>query len=798
MDSLTPGRSPALRTSILLVAGILLSRGCGIDDPALPAALTIFLLALAALAIDLPGLPPVLRSILVSLAVVGTGMTAYAADTGFDSLLGEEALRRPCVVLGEIDGEPAVTEHSIRFSLKARAILSDGGGMQIRSTMAATVSRGTRDTSLEDIRPGARVAVRGSIDVPPDRRNPGEFDTRMYLRANGIDYQLFARGLRSVLVERTSEGAGPIRASLLVSRKFILTLTDRCIGGEEGEFLKGLLVGERSGLSRLMREAFVTTGVAHILAVSGSNVAVIASMILFVSNLLRFSRGLRAVFLALGLLWYMLLTGSQPPVVRATVTALVLLFSNLLEERGSAMNALGFSALVVLGFNTRALFDVGFQLSYTAVLSLILLYPRLTGWMHRLPGSSLVARSARGILGVGIASVAATLGTLPFTAGTFGRVSLIGVLANIVVVPASGLSVVLGVAMALSGILGSWLASVFGAANWLLLRLILLLCERAAAVPLAALQSNGFTWIEGIAYYLGLALVAGLAGGSHSRRLMLAFIAALTLAVTMDPQTAPTEGKLRVTFIDVGQGDAILVQLPGGKVVLIDAGPSSPDFDAGQRTVIPLLGRLGIHAIDLLVITHSHNDHAGGATAILRAVPVKAVVAVTTNLPKPGAVEGCQSISVRAGDLLQIDSLVRFRILSPAQERESEQVQERFANHASIVLQLCYGRTAMLLAGDAEQEEEQIMVRRFGKLLRATVLKVGHHGASTGTSEELLESVNPEIAIISVGRNNRFGHPSPAVLRRLEMRGVRLLRTDRGGAIVLESDGREVRPVRWK
>jgi competence protein ComEC len=266
----------------------------------------------------------------------------------------------------------------------------------------------------------------------------------------------------------------------------------------------------------------------------------------------------------------------------------------------------------------------------------------------------------------------------------------------------------------------------------------------------------------------------------------------------MDPQTGPTEGKLRVTFIDVGQGDAILVQLPGGKVVLIDAGPSSPDFDAGQRTVIPLLGRLGIHAIDLLVITHSHNDHAGGATAILRAVPVKAVVAVTTNLPKPGAVEGCQSISVRAGDLLQIDSLVRFRILSPAQERESEQVQERFANHASIVLQLCYGRTAMLLAGDAEQEEEQIMVRRFGKLLRATVLKVGHHGASTGTSEELLESVKPEIAIISVGRNNRFGHPSPAVLRRLEMRGVRLLRTDRGGAIVLESDGREVRPVRWK
>jgi competence protein ComEC len=798
MDSLTPGLSPALKTSILFITGILLSRGCGIDDPVIPALVTILFLALAALAGLLLSVPPGLRSFLASLAVVGTGMTAHASDAGFDPAIGEELLRRPCVVLGEIDGEPAVTEHGIRFSLHASVILTGRGGVPVRSTMAAMVTRGSRDTSLDGLGQGARVAVRGSIDVPPDRRNPGEFDTRVYLQANGIDYQLFARGLASVLVGEAVEGGGPIRASLAASRKFLLSLTDRCIGGEEGEFLKGLLVGERSGLSRPTREAFVTTGVAHILAVSGSNVAVIAAMILFLTNLLRLSRCLRAIVLALGLLWYMLLTASQPPVVRATVTALALLLSNLLEERGSALNALGFSALVVLGFNTRALFDVGFQLSYTAVLALILLYPRLTGWVHRLPGTSLVARGARGVVEVGIASLAATLGTLPFTAETFGRVSLIGVLTNIVVVPAAGLSVVLGVAMTLSGIVSSWLAGVFGAANWLLLRFILLLCKHAAAVPLAAVQSSGFTWIEGVVYYLGLALVAGLARGRLSARLAQAFVAALVLAVAVDLQSSPSEGKLRVTFIDVGQGDAILVESPGGKVLLIDTGPSSPDFDAGQRTVVPLLARLGIHAIDFLVITHSHNDHAGGAAAILRAVPVKTVVTALPNRLDTGWAGEYESISVGAGDLLAVDSLVRFRILWPAPARGGEKVQERLANHASIVLQLCYGRTVMLLTGDAEQEEEQIMVRRFGNLLHAAVLKVGHHGASTGTSEDLLTSVNPEIAIISVGRNNRFGHPSPVVLRRLEMRGVHLMRTDREGAIVLESDGREVKLVRWK
>jgi competence protein ComEC len=606
----------------------------------------------------------------------------------------------------------------------------------------------------------------------------------------------------------TTGGTCLTRNLIAPVRSSILRCIDVTIGGEEGEFLKGLLIGERGGMSQDTMQAFVTAGVAHVLAVSGSNVAVVAVMLSFIAGLVRFPAMVRTALIAAGLLFYMELTGGQTPVVRATIMALTFLVGRAAQRRANAYNSLGLSAFLILLYDARQLYDAGFQLSFCAVFGIIHLYPRMNAWISGFHGGAWWHRAIVNVLRLSAVSLAATLATLPVTAAWFGRVSLIGVIANIPVVPATGLSVVLGAAAVAGSIAGGWAASALGALNSLILHATLAVTRIAAAVPYASLDASGFHPSVGLAFCAATGLIFHWREPGGVRVFIPALLLSLNVIVFLPPDPGPAPGLLRVHFIDVGQGDAILVEFPGGRTMLIDAGPWSPSFDAGERTVLPYLRRRGIDRVDLLVVTHPHSDHLGGVPFLLGHLKVGTLVdsgqpvrsALYASYLRASAGDGLLPEAVSAGRVLDAEPDARLYVLSPPArfvDRDTSHAPPNL-NNTSVVLKLQYGHVALLLAGDAEENAEDAMVRHYGSFLRSALLKSGHHGSITSSSQEFLDAVRPSMVAVSVGRRNRFHHPSAVVLERFASCGALVARTDVDGAVIVETDGTTLTRVRWR
>jgi len=812
MATLSVHNSPAFRAALLFAVGILLGDRLQPHVPLSAAlALIVFVAALSLFLLSRRW-PGVTGPLAISLALlcVTVGASKISLDRHSSLSLPDSLLNIEVVLVGTII-EPAQTLMArTRCVISGEWVQSDSHFIPIHANLLVSFHRGLADRNQPNLDYGMVVAMKGRVSRPLDQRNPGEFSSRKYYEANGISLLFFLNGATRIVVVDTSAGSWWMRSLMAPARRYMLTLIDTTIGGEEGEFLKGLLLGERGGISPLTREAFTNSGVAHILAVSGSNVAVVATVLFFFFDFLRLPKPARIIAMSIGLLCYMILSENQPPVVRATIMALVFLLGRMLQEKQNVFNALGISALIILGIDARQLFDVGFQLSFMAVLSIVYLYPKVNTWISEIPDRTALQKGAIWLLRVCAVSAVATLGTLPLTAVYFGRVSVIGIASNIVVIPAAGISVVLGFISIAAGVFSHWLAEVYAEVNHLLLTAMLHVASVAGGLSFAYFETVRFTPVDALPFYSGLAFVAHVRSRAVARRFLILFLIALNIAVfyPMPPAYATHTGKLRASFIDVGQGDALLVEFPDGRNMLIDAGPSSQRYDTGRRTVVPFLKRRGISTVDLLVVTHPDNDHMGGAHAVFDQLDVRRVV--DCGQPTGSTTyqqylldvkeEHCPYESVRAGRMFTDFAGARLYVVSPHGSYSGIDTSHRpeFLNNSSVVIKLQYGSVSFLLTGDAEMDAEREMASSYGDFLRSNVLKVGHHGGITGSSEEFLNLVKPVDAVISVGRNNRFHHPSLMITRRLQQLNAQVWRTDEQGAIIIETDGISLSRVDWR
>jgi competence protein ComEC len=786
-------RAPAFRSAVFLAGGILLQDALPLPPSLLFALATICTVPLLlSLWLLRRRLVPHLAAFLCLSAGISLGAAERLSLPALPgSLLGERV-----VLAGDVAELSRPDDRHLRMVLEDPCIVAESSSFPVRGAMLGILTRGRRDPDFPPLAIGMRVYMTGTLFPISGPRNPGEFDSRRWALANGIAGEVMGRSPDHVV----PLDAGPRRSLRFVGiyplRRALLGLVDRTIGGQEGEFLKGLLIGERSGITSRVNDDFIRAGVAHVLAVSGSNVAVVAGFFAFLLSMTGLGRPVRSILLAGLLVGYMLLSGGQPPVVRATVMAMVALAAVCAGERINVLNSLGVSALVILAINAGMLFDVGFQLSFVAVLSLIILYPQLNRVILIIPGQQWWKRILRGGLRVMAVTLAATLGTLPLTAGIFGRVSVIGLVANIVVVPATGVSVLLGGVTALSAPLSENLAFLFAAANWGVLRFTLWFTHFCALPTWASLETPWFRAIHSLPFLAGLYTVFSWGAPSRFRA---SFITTLALVLCADAAALLGSARgasslLRLTMFDVGQGDAILVDTPRGKHLLVDCGPSGPQSDAGRRTLVPYLAREGIDTLDWIVVTHEHLDHIGGFRSLLRSIAVRAIGA-PPYLASSLSVESGRTVRpLSAGETIEIDPSIRCHVLSPSRCPGSR--KRATGNDGSVVLRLQYGATDLLLTGDAAFAAEEEMVERFGSFLHADCIKIGHHGSSTSTSDQFLSLVAPRLSLISVGRNNRFHHPAKATLMKLRLRGARILRTDISGAAVLESDGAHLSVLR--
>ena len=570
-------------------------------------------------------------------------------------------------------------------------------------------------------------------------------------------------------------------------------LSDKSAG-----LLAAIMLGRTGGLTPEQRDAFQRAGLMHLFAVSGLHAGLIAGLIVLLASIFGFGPRGRAIVVLFGLALFCALTGFRSSVLRAALLVGVFMLQPLVRREVEPLSALATVALLLLLLRPRALWQLDFQLSFLCALTLVFISPGVVAIQEQLGprlGWKLPARIAIRFLQVAFASACIQLALAPMLAGQFGVVSLIAPLANAIILPFAAPILGVGFGAALvaqaapelgAGLIGllDWPVAGIGHAASLF-----------AAIPGAALE--GLTpwpvWAIGF-YYLLLTAGRWVRLRRHftpvDGALPAAFCSAFALGFLLwFPVFRPEAPRVRVTFLDVGQGDAILVETRDGATMLVDAGP-----ERGQSLVRELDAR-GVDRLDLLVLTHADADHAGGAPSVIQAfrpghLAVGGSLAETLIWEDVAQAVGDRQIpvlQVLRGAALQLAPDVRAEVLHPTPDF-LEEGDER--NAASIVLRLTVGEVSFLLTGDADFDSETAMLTHLPEeQLRSAVLKAGHHGSASSSSMPFLAAVRPAHAIISCGRDNRYGHPAPEVLARLAEMGVQVWRTDRQGTLIFETDG---------
>jgi fructose-1,6-bisphosphatase I len=549
----------------------------------------------------------------------------------------------------------------------------------------------------------------------------------------------------------------------------------RSLYGERAPLVEALVLGRRLDIAPELRYEFADAGIAHLLAISGLHVGVLAGWLVLLLRVARVRRWAWAG--AAALTWgYVTLLGFPTPATRAAAFVSIYALARLRQRHPSPFAVLAVAVLLVTQVNPGAAGEVGAWLSVAAVLG--------TGWGSRI----LVPRFRRvAVVRLAVASCGAVAATAPITAFAFGAVAPVGLISNLVAIPLAAVAVP-GVLASL--VVGDVLAGGSG--------VVLALIERVAYVcgRIPGGHLNGPPgWAFATPWLIGIAAGMWVAGRRRRwpvvryRMLVMAATGSWMLVAVRAWPGVGDPGTLTIHVLDVGQGDAIVLRTAANRWLLVDGGPRTPTRDAGRSVVVPFLRRNAVRRLTAVAVSHGDADHVGGVPAVLRAYEAGMVVEPGQPLASPVYREflagvdamGTQWVPARAGDTIVVDSVV-IAVLHPSSEWVEGQLEP---NENSLVIHLRYGCFDALLAGDAGSIVERTLLE---SLKEVDVLKVGHHGSAGSTTDEWLQTLRPRAGVISVGRN-RYGHPAPEVLRRLAEYGVDVWRTDRDGTVTITTDG---------
>ncbi len=634
---------------------------------------------------------------------------------------------------------------------------------------------------------GERIAVWTTLRPPRGFDAPGVPDPLLEARRAGWHGSGYCKSGRLVSKQGPGSGtlalAGRLRAEL--RRRLIAFVPE----GPEQALVRAMVLGDRTGLERETEEAFRIAGTYHVLALSGAQVALVAALLLWPLRYLCAPPWLQAAVASSLLGGYALLVGADVPVVRAVLMAVIVLLGRAVDLDADAANLLGGAGLLLLLARPGDCGNAGFQLSFAATLGLVLLTPRIVAWAPLLPLRLELALAS---------SLAAQLALLPLLAFHFHRVALAALLLNLLAVPLSTAVLLAGVAVLLASSLATWLAAALGVMAFAAARALLWSGTVVEGVPF--LDARVATPAAGLVALYALGLIWIAAGSARRAAWLLTASTAAALVLGL-PVSAPNR-RLELTVLDVGQGDCLAIRSPAGHAMLVDSGGSFDGrLEIGERVLGPYLWSQRIHGLDILVLTHAHPDHVGGAPFLMRNFAVAEVWEGLAPRRDRGyevldrALRAARVLrrAVARGDSFDWDG-VRIAVLGPRGHSPPPFTQ----NDDSVVLMLTFGRVSLLLAGDAEASAEARLAPGI-----AQVLKVAHHGSRTSTGADFLAQVRPRVAIVSAGRANPFGHPHPEVIERLGKAGAWIVRTDRDGAVKISTDGdtvwletRTVGPVR--
>jgi competence protein ComEC len=726
---------------------------------------------------------------------LGPAIAAWV-DAGPDA---DPRQSEPVRVRGVLTADAVVRADGVRLELRVLAADRGRGWEHVRGRIQAYVSGALAAEHAASWTAGRPVSAPVTLRPTPMYLNPGGASPRWQALRRPFD---LTGTIKSAVLIHAARGPWWHEAAAR-ARQHVRDTTRRHlapVSPEAAAIATAILIGDRAGLDDDLEARLQAAGTYHVIAISGGNIAVLVVVSLFVVRATIRSRPVAPVVTLAVVNIYGFVAGGDPSVQRAVAAASVYLALDLAGLATTGQRVLAAVALFVVVVDPLATVDVGAWLSFGATFAIIIGVARM---LVRLP---LQSRPLRALVALGAATLAVDVALLPVFVTVFNRVTIAGLVLNFLAIPAMATVQIAGLTMV--GLALVWdaaaaaPASVVRWATWVLV-------ESSRLVSWAPWLSwrtppSALAWVA--IYYGGWAAVLW-SQGVGLRRAGAGVAAGTALVLMSAPAlrfAAPGAPWLRITLIDVGQGDAILLQLPAGRSMLIDSGGGPGGLDVGARVVTPALWALGVRRLDWLVISHADVDHIGGAQSVVRdfrpreiweGVPVPGHGAIE-RLQADARAAGAAWRTVSAGERLQVGD-VEIRALHP---EPPDWERRRVRNDDSLVLAVGYRDVEILLTGDAAGEFEAAsspkVTTSIDRPMR--VLKVAHHGSRTSTSPAFVERYRPALALVSAGRGNLFGHPAPDVVARLRTAGADLFRTDRHGAVTVETDGRVVHVRTWR
>jgi competence protein ComEC len=771
--------------SAAFMAGIALARATALSLP--------WQLLLAVLAVSVALLLFIRKqSALIPILVVFIMLGIFSLHTAERSIHAPLApyLGKEVSVTGYVHQMESVTAESASFLFRIETVSGpDHADKLLHALLRVHLWRPPAESSP---RYGRRLQLNGLLTEPTGLTTPGGFDYASYLETLGAGAVMSLSG--SDVTELPGYGGSKLLRTAEFARIHIRNSLIRHLPEREASLAAGLLLGTWQQMPEETVSAYRTLGIAHLLAVSGLHVGFIAAFVMFI--VLRFFRGKETpVSLMLVLLFicgYVILTGGRPPVWRAALMLCMALAARRLGRETEGLQGLAAAALLLLFIRPHWLFGLSFQFSFMATAGILFLAPRLQPLFARFPFLA-------GPLAV---TLAAQFAVLPLQVTRFSSLPLLALPVNLFCVPLVGVSMVLGIAGIIAGFISLPLAAPFYLAALPLLTVLETVPRVMAQLPVAAITV--FT-VHPVLWVVYFALPALLFPEVRRRitplRSGIAVLLIFNLLLWGNVPGA-AGGRLQVTFLDVGQGLSIFLQTPEGAAVLIDGG-SGGSFNMGERVVLPFLRRIRTSSLDVMILTHPHEDHYGGLAAVIDKVPVKKFVssgetedsAAFTLLADALLRSSVPMSTVKAGDRIVLGNSVFIEVLSPPERKFQYTIDD--VNNNSLVLHVTYGDFSMLITGDAEREALTWLLKEKPAMLQSRLLQVPHHGSRNALFPQFLEAAGFEAAVIPVGKNH-FGHPHQETLNLLSEYGIIVFRTDEHGSVSLVSDGQgfQVTPFR--
>jgi len=683
--------------------------------------------------------------------------------------------------IGTIVSNPIEKEYQTSYTIKVKRLNGTSACQNTKILLKVKKDKNTKEYFY-----GNEISFKGEWKEPSRARNEGGFDYKQYLKTKKI-YGMVETQSSAITIRKENDINGILKLANIVQHK-IKNKANELLEEEQASVLVALLIGNKEGLEEEVQEAFRMSNLSHMLAVSGAHVSYVMLGIGFIIANSKISKKVGKIITIVLLVFFLFITGQTPSVTRACIMSIYFMIASLCHKRVSVLSSISISFLTILLLNPYAIWDVGLQLSYGGTIGIIALYKIFCKQWENEKNGKIKNKIAEMLF----LTLSANLILIPVIAYHYHTLSLTFPISNLLASPIMGILVIAGFITIFFSFFCNPIAKLLAYPLSILLQVFLQIANMTSKLPFSQINVAVPNILCILLYYLILCLFLYYQKEKHKENktrvekkvleqiqkiTMKKIVAMLVVAMILLFLYQNIPKSCQFHFIDVGQGDSMLVTTPTGKTMLIDGGGQrdTKSFDVGKNTLLPYLLKKRITKIDFILVSHFDTDHVDGLLTIMKEIKVKCVV-IGKQFESCDNYEAFIKIVkdkkikvhvVEAGQRIKIEKNLYFDILWPSSE---EVISENSINNNSLVCKLSYQKFSILFTGDIEEIAEKAILEKYKgtNVLQSTILKVAHHGSKSSSTEGILEAIKPKIALIGVGKNNTFGHPNVGVLKRIE------------------------------